>query len=80
MDSPISMATGGSEAAAESSRTPYCAAPAPALPPLRPNSTFETSDVADKLVARDIVETISPECVRTTLKKTRSNQGSTNSG
>jgi GTP diphosphokinase / guanosine-3',5'-bis(diphosphate) 3'-diphosphatase len=51
MDSPISMATGGSEAATESSRTHHRAIPAPALPPLRPNSAFETSAVADKLAA-----------------------------
>ena len=36
--------------------------------------------LADKLVALDIVDSISPECVRTTLKKTRSNHGNTNSG
>ena len=36
--------------------------------------------LADKLVALDIVDTISPECVRTTLKKTRSNHGSSNHG
>jgi GTP diphosphokinase / guanosine-3',5'-bis(diphosphate) 3'-diphosphatase len=51
MDSPISMATGGSEAAAESSRTSYRAAPASTLLPLRPNPVFETSAVADELVA-----------------------------
>jgi len=32
--------------------------------------------LADKLVALDIVDTISTECVRTTLKKTCSNRGS----
>jgi transposase len=36
--------------------------------------------LADKLVALDIVDAISAECVRTTLKKTRSNRGSRNSG
>ena len=36
--------------------------------------------LADKLVALDIVDTISAECVRTTLKKTTSNHGSRNSG
>jgi hypothetical protein len=36
--------------------------------------------LADKLVELDIVDAISAECVRTTLKKTRSNRGSTNSG
>jgi transposase len=36
--------------------------------------------LADKLVALDIVDTISPECVRTTLKKTRSNHGSRSHG
>ncbi|HET9222277.1 MAG TPA: bifunctional (p)ppGpp synthetase/guanosine-3',5'-bis(diphosphate) 3'-pyrophosphohydrolase, partial [Roseiflexaceae bacterium] len=51
MDSPILTATGGNEAAAESSRTLHRAAPAPALPPLRPNPAFETSAVADKLAA-----------------------------
>src|SRR5262245_42425640 len=49
MDSPISTATGGSEAAAESSRTSHRAAPA--LLPLRPNPAFETSAVADELAA-----------------------------
>jgi GTP pyrophosphokinase len=50
MDSPISMATGGSEAAAESSRTPYRTPPA--LLSLRPNPAFESSAVADELAAR----------------------------
>ena len=36
--------------------------------------------LADKLVALGIVDTISPECVRTTLKKTRSNHGSRSHG
>lgn len=36
--------------------------------------------LADKLVALDIVDTISPECVRTTLKKTNSNRGSRSNG
>jgi hypothetical protein len=36
--------------------------------------------LADRVVPLGIVDTISAECVRTTLKKTRSNQGSTNSG
>jgi transposase len=36
--------------------------------------------LADKLVALDIVDTISPECVRTTLKKMRSNRGSSSNG
>ena len=36
--------------------------------------------LADTLVALDIVETISAECVRTTLKKTHSNRGSSNNG
>lgn len=36
--------------------------------------------LADKLVTLDIVDTISPECVRTTLKKTRSNHGSRSHG
>jgi transposase len=36
--------------------------------------------LADKLVALDIVDTISTECVRTTLKKTRSNHGSRSHG
>lgn len=36
--------------------------------------------LADRVVALDIVETISAECVRTTLKKTNSNPGSRNSG
>ena len=36
--------------------------------------------LADKLVALDIVDTIRAECVRTTLKKTNSNRGSSSSG
>jgi transposase len=36
--------------------------------------------LADKLVELDIVDTISTECVRTTLKKMRSNHGSKNHG
>ena len=36
--------------------------------------------LADKLVALDIVDCISPECVRTTLKKTSSNHGNRHSG
>lgn len=36
--------------------------------------------LADKLVELDIVDTISAECVRTTLKKTTSNRGSSSSG
>jgi transposase len=36
--------------------------------------------LADKLVALDIVATISPECVRTTLKKMCSNHGSKSHG
>ena len=36
--------------------------------------------LADKLVELDIVDTISAECVRTTLKKTTSNRGSKSSG
>ena len=36
--------------------------------------------LADKLVALEAVDTISAECVRTTLKKTTSNRGNTNNG
>lgn len=36
--------------------------------------------LADKLVALDVVDTISAECVRTPLKKTTSNRGNTNNG
>jgi transposase len=36
--------------------------------------------LADKLVELDVVATISAECVRTTLKKTHSNRGSSNNG
>jgi transposase len=36
--------------------------------------------LADKLVALDVVDTISAECVRTTLKKTTSNHGNTHNG
>jgi len=36
--------------------------------------------LADRLVALEVVDTISPECVRMTLKKTRSSRGCVNSG
>jgi transposase len=36
--------------------------------------------LADKLVALDVVDTISAECVRTTLKQTTSNPGNTHNG
>jgi hypothetical protein len=36
--------------------------------------------LADKLVALDIIDTIGPECVRTTLKKTTLNHGRKSSG
>jgi transposase len=36
--------------------------------------------LADRLVALHVVPAISAECVRTTLKKTNSNHGSTNNG
>jgi transposase len=36
--------------------------------------------LADKLVALDVVDRISPECVRTTLKKTNLNRGSKSNG
>ena len=36
--------------------------------------------LADKLMALDIVDTISAECVRSTLKKTNLNRGSSSSG
>jgi transposase len=36
--------------------------------------------LADRLVELKVVESISPECVRTTLKKTTSSRGSTSSG
>ena len=51
-----------------------CSAP----PEGRPRWTFKL--LAAQAVALEIVDTISAECVRTTLKKTRSNPGSSNSG
>jgi hypothetical protein len=51
-----------------------CSAP----PEGRTRWTFKL--LADKAVALDIVDTISAECVRTTLKKTILNPGSRNSG
>ena len=36
--------------------------------------------LADRLVALEIVDAISPECVRTTLKKTNSSRGCANNG
>jgi GTP diphosphokinase / guanosine-3',5'-bis(diphosphate) 3'-diphosphatase len=52
MDSPITMATGGSEAATESSRTYHRAASALEILPLRPNPEFTTSAVATELAER----------------------------
>jgi transposase len=49
-------------------------------PPPEGSARWTLKLLADKLVALDIVETISPECVRTTLKKTRLNRGSSGSG
>lgn len=51
-----------------------CSAP----PAGRTRWTFKL--LADKAVALEIVDTISAECVRTTLKKMRSNPGSSASG
>ena len=51
-----------------------CSAP----PEGRPRWTFKL--LAAQAVALEIVDTISAECVRTTLKKTRSNPGSSTSG
>jgi len=36
--------------------------------------------LADRLVELDVVDSISPECVRTTLKKTNSNRGCASNG
>jgi transposase len=49
-------------------------------PPPEGRARWTLKLLADKLVALDIVETISPECVRTTLKKTSLNRGSSGSG
>jgi hypothetical protein len=49
-------------------------------PPPAGRARWTLKLLADKLVAWDMVETISPECVRTTLKKTRLNRGSSGSG
>lgn len=49
-------------------------------PPPEGRAGWTLKLLADKLVALDIVETISPECVRTTLKKTSLNRGSSGSG
>jgi Homeodomain-like domain len=51
-----------------------CSAP----PAGRTRWTFKL--LAEKLVALDIVDAMSAECVRSTLKKMRSNRGSTNNG
>ncbi|HEX5692509.1 MAG TPA: HD domain-containing protein, partial [Roseiflexaceae bacterium] len=52
MDSPITLAAGGSEAATESSRLPRRGASVPQLQPLRPKPEFVSSTVANELVAR----------------------------
>lgn len=44
------------------------------------NARWTLKLLADKLVELDIVDTISTECVRTTLKKTCSNPGNTSNG
>jgi transposase len=44
------------------------------------NTRWTLKLLADKLVELDIVDAISTECVRTTLKKTRSNPGSRSNG
>ena len=49
-------------------------------PPPEGRTRWTLKLLADTLVALDIVETISPECIRTTLKKTRLNHGSSGSG
>lgn len=49
-------------------------------PPPEGRARWTLKLLADKLVTLDIVETISPECVRTTLKKTSLNRGSSGSG
>lgn len=49
-------------------------------PPPEGRTRWTLKLLADKLVALDIVETISPECVRMTLKKTCLNRGSSGSG
>lgn len=51
-----------------------CGAP----PAGRTRWTFKL--LADQLVVCDIVDSISAECVRTTLKKTRLNRGNSNNG
>jgi len=49
-------------------------------PPPEGSARWTLTLLADKLVELDIVDTISPECVRTTLKKTSSNRGSRSNG
>jgi len=49
-------------------------------PPPEGRARWTLKLLADKLVALDIVEALSPECVRMTLKKTRLNRGSSGSG
>ncbi len=43
-------------------------------------ATWTLRLLADRLVELDVVDSISPECVRTTLKKTNSNRGCASSG
>jgi guanosine-3',5'-bis(diphosphate) 3'-pyrophosphohydrolase len=52
MDSPITLAAGGSEAATESSRISRRGASAPSLQPLRPKPDFADSAVANELVTQ----------------------------
>jgi Homeodomain-like domain len=49
-------------------------------PPPAGRARWTLTLLADKLVALNLVETISPECVRMTLKKTSFNHGSSGSG
>jgi len=49
-------------------------------PPPEGRDRWTLKLLADRLVALDVVGAISPECVRTTLKKTTSSRGASSSG
>ena len=49
-------------------------------PPPEGRQRWTLTLLADRLVELQVVDSISPECVRTTLKKTTSSRGASNSG
>ena len=76
---PVSSLLGGSIANWTGPRRPSCLLWLVSAPP-EGRARWTLKLLADKLVALDIVDTIRPECVRTTLKKTSLNRGSSSMG